>query len=130
MARTRQITADFTENIEYFETPGGDSHSYTEASGPYEYLLGALAGCFFYTLSSYERKCSWKRIRIIASGIKREQIPTTLRETEIRIIGYGIDDRSDFERLVEKARKDCSIYNTINKVSNITCKIEYEEDQI
>ena len=129
MARPRTIEAYFSEYSEYFETPGGDKHCYSSSSGPYEYLLGALAGCFFYTLSSFERKCSWSRIDIKASGIKRLEIPTTLEETVLTITVHGTDDKSDFEKLVRRAEAECSIYNTIKCVSTIRTDIIYEDER-
>ena len=127
MAKIRTVEAHFTEYREYFETPGGDTHYYSSSSGPYEYLLGALAGCFFYTLSSFERKSSWTRIDIKASGIKRAEIPTMLEETVLTVTVYGSDNRAEFEELVRRAEAECSIYNTIKCVSSIRTDIIYED---
>ena len=128
MSRERRIEAHFDEHDQHFNAPGGEEHGYSAATGPYEYLLGALAGCFYYTLASYERKCSWDHVGISVIGKKRESIPATLEETELKITAYGTDDRDEFESLVRRAEKECSIYNTISKVSNITLSISYRED--
>lgn len=127
MANERTITAHFCKDKRYFENSIGAEFRYTAFTGPYEYLLGALAGCFFATLDSFERKRGWEKVSITVRGIKREEVPTTLRNTYMDIEAYGIEDREEFEELVKKAQDACSIYRTISEVSDISVDITYKE---
>ena len=113
----RTATGHFTEKERFFITPDGTKHEYKEGSGPYEYLMGALAGCFYSTLASMERKGEWKEVSITANGIKRTVVPTTLEHTSLEIVGKGISDKDEFEMLVKKTAEECSIFQTISKVS-------------
>ncbi len=127
MANKRSIKAYYSNDRKYFENSLGSEFNYTSATGPYEYLLGALAGCYSSTLCSLERKSNWKALELEVSGIKREKIPTTLESTAIKIIAKGVEDKSEFEYLTKKASEDCSIFQTIAKVSKMRIEIEYED---
>ena len=121
--------AHFTGDRRYFETALGKEYDYTQATGPYEYLLGALAGCFYSTLSSYERKSGWKNVDIEVIGIKRDgPSPRMLEHTLLDITVTGAEDRDEFERLVEKASSSCSIYCTLSAVSRMEWRITYKDD--
>ena len=127
MART--VTAHFKNDEKYFANKLGAEFYFTQATGPYEYLLGALSGCFYYTLDSFERKSEWESLDFEIIGVKEEnKIPTTLKTTTIYIKAHGVEDRKEFEALVERAKKECSIYNTIDKVSQMFVNIVYEDN--
>lgn len=127
MANIREINAHFTDGNRYFENSLGSEFHYTQATGPYEYLLGALAGCYVSTLSGYERKTGWEKLDVNVQGIKRESIPTTLESTTIKLKAYKVDDKDEFTRLAKKASEECSIYQTIAQVSKMTLEIEFED---
>ncbi len=124
----RSVKACFNKDGRYFENKLGSEYNFTQATGPYEYLLGALSGCFFLTLNSFERKSDWKSLEFDVVGNKDDNnIPSYLKETTITITARGVEDRSEFEHLVEGAKKECSIYNTIGKVSSMSVIIKYED---
>ncbi len=125
MGQKRNITAHFTAERRFFENSIGKEFDFTSMTGPYEYLLGALSGCFYSTLASFERKSSWKEVTIDVTGIKRDRVPTTLEKTVLAITVTGAEDREEFEALVRKAAEECSIYNTISRVSSMEWTIEY-----
>ena len=125
MGQKRNITAHFTSERRFFENSIGKEFDFTSMTGPYEYLLGALSGCFYSTLASFERKSSWKEVTIDVTGIKRDSVPTTLEKTVLAITVTGAEDREEFETLVKKAAEECSIYNTISRVSSMEWTIEY-----
>ena len=125
----RTTTGTFTGEREFFTTPTGETHEFREGSGPYEYLMGALTGCFYYTLSDFDRKGTWGEITITARGVKRTTSPTTLEHTSLEIIGKNISDKEEFEHLVKKASESCSIFQTIAKVSEMDIVIRFEDDE-
>lgn len=124
MARERIITAHFTDSRRYFENSLGKEYDYTAATGPYEYLLGALAGCFYLTLASYEHK-PWISVDINVRGIKRDEVPTTLRKTVMAITATGAEDKEEFLSLVRKAESECSVFATISKVSEMEVNVDF-----
>ena len=125
MGQRRTITAHFTSERRFFENALGKEFDFTQSTGPYEYLLGALSGCFYSTLASFEHKSSWKEVEIEVIGIKRDSVPTTLEKTTLLIKASGVEDRNEFESLVTRASEECSIYNTIKAVSEMEWKVEY-----
>ena len=124
MARERIITAHFTESRRYFENSLGKEYDYTAATGPYEYLLGALAGCFYLTLASYEHK-PWFSVDINVRGMKRDEVPTTLRKTVMTITVSGAEDKDEFISLVRKTESECSVFATISKVSEMEVNVDF-----
>ena len=127
MANKRSIKAYFSNEKKYFENSLGSEYYYTQATGPYEYLLGALAGCFVSTLSSYERHSNWKSLGVEVIGIKRDIVPTTLEDTTLKIDAKGVEDREEFKALIKKASEECSIFQTISKVSKMNIEIAFED---
>lgn len=125
MGQKRTITAHFTSERRFFENAIGKEFDFTQSTGPYEYLLGALSGCFYSTLASFDHKGSWGEVEIEVVGIKRNTVPTTLEKTTLIIKASAVEDRDEFENLVKKASEDCSIYNTIKAVSEMEWRIEY-----
>lgn len=126
MARERRITAHFSDGRRYFENDLGREFDYTQSTGPYEYLLGALAGCFYLTLISFPHDSRWNGMDISVSGIKRDEIPTTLKHTTLSIKVHGADDEQEVLSLIEKAKAECSVYATISKVSEIEVLTEFD----
>ena len=127
MAKERIITAHFSSGRRYFENTIGSEFDFTSSTGPYEYLLGALSGCFYSTLASYPRSHEWKSMDIKVTGIKREESPTTLKTTTLDITVNGAEDEEEVRSLIQKAAEDCSIYNTISQVSDMVINIEFVE---
>ena len=127
MANIRSIKTYFSGEKKYFENSIGSEYYYTQATGPYEYLLGALAGCYTSTLSSYERHSNWKNLEIEVIGIKRDTVPTTLEDTTLKIKAKGVEDKDEFESLAKRASEECSIFQTISKVSKMNLEITFED---
>ena len=117
MARERTITARFSSERRYFENTIGKEFDFTSSTGPYEYLLGALSGCFYGTLASFPRESGWKEMEIRVTGRKREEVPTTLRHTVLDITVYGAEDEEEVRALIGRASEECSIFATLSKVS-------------
>ena len=126
MAKERKITGHFSSSRRYFENTLGTEFDFTQSTGPYEYLLGALSGCFYSTLESFERSSSWKSIDIEITGKKRAEVPTTLEHTTLDITVRGAEDEEEVRKLIDRAASSCSIFATISKVSKMEIKIKFE----
>ena len=124
MGQQRTITAHFNQERRYFENYIGREFDFTQSTGPYEYLLGALSGCFYLTLLSTKHTGRWQDVEITVTGIKRDTVPTTLEKTIISITVHGATDEDEFRALAAEAEKNCSIYNTIKTVSEMEVEIK------
>ena len=126
MARERTITAHFSDSRRYFENSLGREYDYTAATGPYEYLLGALAGCFYNTFRSIKPDwVSLSEMIIDVEGEKRTDIPTTLERTKVKVTVKGASDEKEIRKLIDQAAKTSSIWHTISKVSEIELEMEF-----
>ncbi len=125
MGQQRTITAHFNQERRYFENSIGREFDFTQSTGPYEYLLGALSGCFYLTLLATKHQSRWQDVEITVTGIKRDTVPTTLEKTIISITVHGATDEDEFRALAAEAEKNCSIYNTIKTVSEMEVEIKF-----
>jgi Predicted redox protein, regulator of disulfide bond formation len=121
----REINATFGKEEEFFENRIGSEFRYTQATGPYEYLLGALAGCFYRTMKSHADQDLWGKVKIYVGGNKKKEGLTTLELTKMVITAQGVENKEAFEEAVEYAQENCSIYNTIAQVSKMEIEINY-----
>ena len=126
MAKKRTITGHFSQSRRYFENTLGTEFDFTGSTGPYEYLLGALSGCFYSTLSSIPHTSGWNSFDIHITGVKRKEVPTTLEHTVMDITVRGAEDEEEVKALIAKAAEDCSIFATISKVSKMEVKVKFE----
>ncbi len=94
---------------------------------PYDMLLGALCSCLYSTvLDEFEsRKISVDEADMTVNAVHREVIPTTLKEVNIMIALKGISDESLAEFAVDEATKNCSIYQTVANVAEMTTKVTF-----
>lgn len=125
MGQVRTITAHFNGSRRFFENSIGKEFDFTQTTGPYEYLLGALSGCFYLTMLSIKHAVRWEEVEITVTGTKRDTAPTTLEKTVIAITATGVTDKAEFETLADSAAKECSIFNTISQVSKMEITISY-----
>lgn len=124
----REISAHFDDKDLHFQNKDGKRKDFEEGFGPYEYLLGALSGCYYYTLEDIaeERGVKWDSIDIHITGEKRTTVPTTLEDTTMQITVTGASDEHEFTLTAEEASKCCSIFQTISKVSNMHLAIVFK----
>ena len=126
MAKERTITGHFSTSRRYFENTLGTEFDFTQSTGPYEYLLGALSGCFYLTLASFQHSSSWKDFDIKVTGVKRKEIPSTLEHVQMDITVHGAEDEEETRALIDRAAKECSIFATISKVCQIETRVKFE----
>lgn len=125
MGQIRNIKAHFSSERMYFENSIGREFDFTQSTGPYEYLLGALSGCYYKTLLSIPHNSKWGNVEITVTGEKRDEEPTTLKKTVLDIKVRNAEDEDEFRSLAKKASELCSIYSTISKVSDMDLRISF-----
>jgi putative redox protein len=92
---------------------------------PYHLLYAAIGSCFYATFLSVanKKKLTFESATIDVSGVKREQIPTTL---ETLHVVFKIKNPSDKEQLTvaaELGAKYCSIHEMVTKVATVTMEV-------
>ncbi len=122
----RRITAYFSDERKYFENSLGREFDYTDATGPYEYLLGALAGCFISTFNSLKpEELKIGKLEVVVEGEKRTDIPTTLKDTWVKVKATDVSSEKDLQKYLEKAAECCSIWQTISHVSKMHLEVSF-----
>lgn len=96
---------------------------------PYDLMLGALGACYYATFVDIADKMrlEYERAEIQIRGVKREEVPTTLKTVEMVFTIHGAKGAKGFERAAELAGKYCSVHETISKVADITLELVVEE---
>lgn len=94
---------------------------------PYELLLGALGSCYYATFIGVARKMrlEYEGVDIAIHGIKRDQVPETLKTVEMTITVRGAREEKGFDRASQLAAKYCSVHETIAQVADIALKLEF-----
>lgn len=94
---------------------------------PYDMLLGALGACYYSTFVDIAKKMHlvYEGASIDLHGIKRDEVPPTLREVDLVFTVHGASDRKGFERAAELAAKYCSIHETVSKVAEIRLDLRF-----
>lgn len=129
MEQYRTVKAHFDKDDWYFKTTDDLRYDFIDGkSGPYEFLLGALSGCFFSTVEDFiPEGVTYASADVTVKGKKRTEVPTTLSETIIEIEAEGVSDKKAFEDAVTKATECCSIFQTIKCVSAMSVEIRYRD---
>lgn len=96
---------------------------------PYELLLGALGSCYYATFLDIARKMrlEYTGADIAIHGVKREEIPTTLKTVDMVVTIKGAGNQKGFERASGLAAQYCSVHATVAKVADITLTLRFEE---
>lgn len=96
---------------------------------PYDLMLGALGSCYYATFVDIADKMrlQYDRAEIAIRGVKREEVPTTLRTVDMVFTIHGAKEQKGFERASELAAKYCSVHETIAQVADISLKLVFAE---
>jgi putative redox protein len=94
---------------------------------PYDLLQAALAACLHSTFIDILEK---KRIVVefadyVVEGIKRSEVPTMLEEVLVKVTLPDGPNNDTLEKSFQLATQYCSIYNTLSRVANMRCIIEF-----
>ena len=95
---------------------------------PYDLMLGALGSCYYHTFVDIADKMrlEYESARIGIHGVKREEVPTTLKTVDMEFVIHGAKDQKGFERAAELAAKYCSVHETISKVADIKIDLKFD----
>ena len=95
---------------------------------PSELLLGALGGCFYSTFLGIARKMrlEFEGAAFSIHGVKREEVPTTLKTVDIVFTIRGAKGEKGFQRAAELAAKHCSVHETLSKVAEMSLRVVLE----
>ena len=94
---------------------------------PYDLMLGALGTCYYSTFADIADKMrlEYERAEIRIHGVKREEVPTTLKTVEMEFTIFGAAEQKGFQRASELAAKYCSVHETISKVADIRLELKF-----
>jgi len=95
---------------------------------PYDLLLGGLASCVHATFLGIARKkrITYDTITYDIEGIKREEVPTTLKDVYVNVTFTNASDKEKIDKSMELACRYCSIYQTLANVAEMHLKIEHK----
>lgn len=96
---------------------------------PYDMLLGALGACYYSTFVDIADKMrlEYEGANIAVHGVKRDEVPTTLKEVEMVFTIKGAKDEKGFARAGELAAKYCSVHDTVSKVADIHLELRFSQ---
>lgn len=96
---------------------------------PYDFMLGALGSCYYATFVDIADKMrlEYEAVDIDIHGVKREEVPTTLKTVTMQVTVRGAKEQKGFRRAAELAGKYCSVHETISRVADITLELVFEE---
>ena len=94
---------------------------------PYDMLLGALGACYYSTFVDIAKKMrlEYEGASIDISGVKRQEVPTTLATVDRVFTIRGVSDQKPFRRAADLAAKYCSVYETVSKVAEIRLDVRF-----
>ncbi len=100
------------------------------ALAAYDMVLGGLGSCLNHTFQSVldKKKLKIHGINYDIKGIKREEIPTTLKTVDVAVTISGIDEdeQSKVEKAFEMATRYCSVYQTISQVATMNYTVNFK----
>ncbi len=99
-----------------------------KSMGPYDLLLLALGSCLQSTFEDVaaKMKVSWEELEMDISGVKRIDIPTTLKECTVALTVKDAEDEKKLKKAFDIATRYCSVYQTISKVADMDWKVTFE----
>lgn len=125
---SREIFAHFDNTSRTFKSKEGLTNYFDSSTDPYEYLLGALSGCYYSTLTDVLKgRVTYDYCNIHVEGEKRVKTPTTLERTKMTVCVKNPSSFEDFKNACIETRNYCSIYQTIAKVSKMELIVCQEE---
>jgi putative redox protein len=94
---------------------------------PYDMLLGALGACYYSTFVDIAKKMrlEYEGASIDISGVKRQEVPTTLATVDMVFTIRGVSDQKSFRRAADLAAKYCSVHETVSKVAEISLDVRF-----
>lgn len=96
---------------------------------PYDMLFAALASCLYATFLDIvdKKKIDFQSAKVLVTGEKREEVPTTLKWVKVKYEIEGSDNEKGLMRSADLAAKYCSIYQTLSQVAEMSWELEYRK---
>lgn len=93
---------------------------------PYDMTYGAVASCMYATFLDHtnEKGVQVGDVEIYIDGRKRTEIPTTLEYVNILMRVSSEEPEEVLKECMDLAMRDCSMVQTVYKVSEIEYKLE------
>ena len=93
---------------------------------PYDMTYGAVASCMYATFLDHTNAKGLKvgDVEIYIDGRKRKEIPTTLEYVNILMRVGGPESEEALKECMDLAMRDCSMVQTVYKVSEIEYTFE------
>ena len=93
---------------------------------PYELFLGGYASCLHSTFKSIadKKRIAFEAVTYDATGVKREEIPTLLKELVTIITFTGV--AKEKEKAIEKSMTLASRYCSISAMLKTVAEMNYE----
>ena len=99
------------------------------ALAAYDMVLGGLGACLNHTFQTVldKKRLKFQAVKYDIKGIKREEIPTTLKEVNIIVTVNGVNenDYEGFRKAMEMAKNYCSVYTTLSHVAEMKLHLEF-----
>lgn len=96
---------------------------------PYELLMGALGSCLYATFLDVVKKMrlEYEGCTIDIVWVKREEVPTTLKEAHLKVVLKGCDRTKEnkYEHAFQLATEYCSIFVTLSHVADIQWEVSF-----
>ena len=95
---------------------------------PYHLLYGAIGSCFYATFLSVtnKKKLTFDSATIDISGVKRDQVPTTLETLHIIFKIKNPSDKEQLKVAAELGATYCSIHEMVSKVATVTMDVLFQ----
>ena len=97
---------------------------------PYEMVLGGLGACLNYTFQDVldKMRTSVGGVDYDITGIKRDEVPTLLKEVIVNVTVSGVDEskQKKVEKAWHKATEYCSMYETLSRVATMKPSLTFK----
>ena len=120
------------ENNGVIESKNGSTSVSFEGKSfsPYELFLGGYASCLHSTFKSIadKKRIPFEGVTYDVTGLKREEIPTLLKEltTVITFTGVAKDKEKAIEKSMSLAERYCSISAMIKMIADMKFEIIFK----
>ncbi|AEC01366.1 OsmC family protein [Parasphaerochaeta coccoides] len=128
MGTKNHVQAHFTPEHKEFTSGDGKKYEF-EGTGPYDYLLGALSGCLYYTFKSLAEKfrLEWDDLRFEVNSEKRDETLQTLKEVHVDAVIRTSSDHATVTKCFETSTRYCSVFQTIGKVAEMHWSLNFAQ---
>ncbi|MFH5882475.1 MAG: OsmC family protein [Candidatus Izemoplasmataceae bacterium] len=100
------------------------------ALAAYDMVLGGLGACLNHTFQTVadKKRLKFQAVKYDITGVKREEVPTWLKEVTVNVVITGADtEKKDaYLKAMELANEYCSVYQTLKHVAKMETNVTFE----